>query len=72
MSKHGWTHCQNCNAIAEEICPDGYCRACHVDLSFEECNDGTWSAQILLDSGSDPGRVRGLYPDARIEWEKAP
>jgi hypothetical protein len=25
-----------------EICQDGYCRDCHVSLSFEECCDGSW------------------------------
>jgi hypothetical protein len=24
------------------MCPDGYCRACHKSLGFEECSDGSW------------------------------
>jgi hypothetical protein len=23
--------------VVEECCPDGFCRACHISLSFEAC-----------------------------------
>lgn len=26
----------------DDVCPDGYCRECHVSLSFEACCDGSW------------------------------
>jgi hypothetical protein len=26
----------------DELCADGYCRACHVSLSFEACVSGEW------------------------------
>lgn len=37
--------CVSCSQEVEEVCGDGFCRDCHVDLSFEDCCDGTWVAR---------------------------
>ena len=58
--------CVNCGNEVSEVCPDGYCRKCHVSLSFEDCCDGTWSARLLLGQGAPIGMVKRAYPRARI------
>ena len=29
--------CELCDKPSDELCGDGVCRACHVDIDFEEC-----------------------------------
>lgn len=40
--------CVNCGKKCKEtdICQDGYCRDCHVSLSFESCIDGSWAESV--------------------------
>lgn len=35
----------------EDVCGDGFCRACHKSLSFEECCDGSWGRKQRLAAG---------------------
>ena len=56
--------CSNCNKEAAEVCQDGYCRACHVSVSFEDCTNGTYSVNVLRRSGRTEETLRKLYPDA--------
>jgi len=58
--------CESCKKEADEVCPDGCCRECHVSLSFEDCCDGTWNARQVLAGGLPIEEVRKAYPDARI------
>ena len=40
------THRKNTDEprTGRDLCQDGYCRACHVTIGFEECCDGSWVA----------------------------
>lgn len=68
------TKCVNCGKRVKEVCGDGYCRACHKSLSFEDCVDGTWLANKQLGmcdkAGVDKEEhrkfLKELYPKARI------
>lgn len=33
------------DSTVDEVCADGFCRECHVSLSFEDCVNGTWVAE---------------------------
>lgn len=48
-----------------ELCQDGFCRACHVSLSFEDCTDGTWSIEQLRRLGHSDDELRTSYPNAQ-------
>ncbi len=37
--------CSSCNTAQPEVCQDGYCRPCHVSLTFEDCVSGAWAAR---------------------------
>lgn len=58
--------CDSCLNSVKEVCGDGVCRDCHKSLTFEECNEGTWSAKILLSLGRTKEHVLEIYPDAKI------
>lgn len=34
--------CEDCGNDVTEVCGDGYCRECHVSLSFDDCVSGEW------------------------------
>lgn len=36
--------CVNCDKEVDEVCGDGFCRDCHVSLSFKDCMSGKWTA----------------------------
>ena len=59
--------CGECNAVVDEVCPDYFCRACHVNCSFEDCVTKTYAAAVLLHGGHSEEYVRLLHPDADIE-----
>lgn len=52
--------CEDCEKLVEERCNDGYCRACHVSLSFESCVDESWADDLYAGTGVLPPRLRGL------------
>ncbi|GAG00098.1 unnamed protein product [marine sediment metagenome] len=58
--------CASCEREVDEVCQDGFCRRCHVSLSFEDCCDGTWAARISMLNGRSVEEARKIYPDARI------
>lgn len=58
--------CISCDQEVDEVCSDGFCRGCHVDLSFEDCSDGTWLARQNLAKGRSVADTKELYPNARI------
>jgi len=43
--------CVNCGALDVEVCWDGYCRQCHVSLSFEDCVSGRWNYEQRAAAG---------------------
>jgi hypothetical protein len=57
--------CDGCGAIVEEVCPDLYCRECHVSVSFEDCCDSTYNAKAMIEAG-----LRTVE-QARKEWPRA-
>jgi hypothetical protein len=74
--------CISCEKEAEDVCGDGYCRECHVSLSFEDCCDGTWvermttslktiNSQTIIDPNK---RLRKGYRKTipLSEWLKRP
>ena len=61
-----WSKCQLCGKTADEYCPDGNCRACHISLTFEECVSKTWNARMLLRNGHSREEVLELYPLADV------
>ena len=34
--------CANCKREVKEVCRDGYCKDCHVSITFEDCMNNTW------------------------------
>ena len=58
--------CVNCGKKVKEVCGDGYCRECHVSLSFEDCVNGTWAARSNMRLGFTRKRMKKLYPGAEI------
>lgn len=58
--------CESCGNDVTEVCRDGYCRKCHVDLSFEDCMDGTYTANILKKGGMPLEYIKRAYPNARV------
>ena len=58
--------CESCKKEVSEVCRDGFCRKCHVDLTFEDCCDKTWDAHLLLESGLSLEEVKKIYPTAKV------
>jgi len=58
--------CNMCEKEVKEICRDFICKDCHVSLSWEECNTGTFNARYLLKNGYDRDLLKKLYPNADI------
>jgi len=58
--------CIGCDKEVKEVCRDGFCRACHVDLSFEDCCDGTWLERQNLAKNRSVEGTKKLYPNAKI------
>ena len=57
----------SCGQEVDERCGGDHCRDCHVSLTFEDCVDGTWNAQQLLNAGvRTKENIKEIYPDARI------
>jgi hypothetical protein len=48
--------CNSCGRESEEVCQDGYCRACHKSLTFEDCCSGEWARRFRLSMGVDDAR----------------
>jgi hypothetical protein len=44
---------RGCGKVVDpsDVCPDGYCRECHVSLGFEECCDGSWGERLRASYG---------------------
>jgi len=62
------TECVSCKKTVEEVCRDGYCRECHLTISFEDCNDRTSDVRNILTHNPEMLEwVKGLYPDANYE-----
>jgi hypothetical protein len=57
--------CISCNKEVVEVCGDGFCRECHVDLTFDDCVDGTYMARQARASGVPEEVIKICYPDAR-------
>lgn len=57
--------CVSCKKEVDEICPDEFCRNCHVSISFEDCCDETWLAEQNLKKGRSIEETKQLYPNAR-------
>ncbi len=58
--------CVNCGKEVKEVCGDGYCRACHVSVSFEDCVNGTWVAKNMMKVGFTREHMKELFPEAEI------
>lgn len=48
------TVCYKCGQPAAEVCGDGYCRDCHVSLSFEDCVSDRYVNAIRAEAGLPP------------------
>lgn len=59
-------NCENFGKETEELCGDGFCRDCHVSLSFEDCVSGRWVAQMNIQNGWPVSRLKKLYPRAEL------
>jgi len=52
--------CCSCNKEVNEVCGDGFCRECHVSLSFEDCVNGTWVARMNMEGFTKAGMAMGF------------
>ena len=57
--------CEKCGELnnPDDVCGDGFCRDCHISLSFEDCVSGDW---VRRRADSIPqryarGRITGNY-----------
>lgn len=65
--------CNICREEVEETCGDGNCRACHVSVPWDDCVDGTWTANVLLNKlGRTEEQVRAEYPNHRAVKKPEP
>lgn len=48
--------CVSCGEKVKEVCGDGYCRKCHVSLSFEDCVSGKWVEERVAAIGTPEWR----------------
>jgi hypothetical protein len=44
----------SCKREVKEVCHDGYCRDCHVSITWESCLDGTWANDLRAEKGMAP------------------
>jgi hypothetical protein len=51
--------CENCKRECDEVCGGGYCRACHVSLTFEECVDESYVNRMRVAAGMYPMAASG-------------
>ncbi len=66
--------CTHCGRKVREVCGDGYCRACHVTCSWEDCVTKTFEARTNLRLYVATGisreealkMVKETYPEARL------
>jgi len=61
--------CVICKTKVDEVCQDGVCRPCHKSISFKDCMNHTWDANLALKAGIPLRMVKELYPNAEI-YEK--
>jgi hypothetical protein len=59
-------YCYMCNTNQVEICNDGVCKNCHVSVSWEDCMDQTYNAQVMSRSGRSKESLKKMFPRARI------
>lgn len=50
--------CDGCKAIVDHedegaVCQDGYCRACHKSINFDDCVSGEWARRVRAAAGLD-------------------
>ena len=70
-------NCVSCKKEVKEVCADGYCRACHVSCSWEDCVTQNFEAKGILNNTPPSQRVevkaflKKIYPHAKILREKA-
>ncbi len=66
--------CKNCNEEVDDVCGDGFCRKCHVSVSWEDCVSHTFEAKLSLELYKRIGimknesrkMVKEVYPNAKI------
>ena len=60
--------CESCGEEREEqdLCGDGFCRDCHVSLSFEDCVSGAWLARQNLRMGTPLEMVKKMFPNVKL------
>lgn len=52
----------SCDQEVDEVCRDGYCRACHVSITWESCLDGTWANVLRAEKGMTPNSAETREP----------
>jgi hypothetical protein len=62
------TKCFNCGKDAEEVCPDGACKPCHVSVTWEDCLTKTFNARKALAEGHPRDLVKQMFPEA--DWNR--
>ena len=67
--------CNGCRTMVDEVCPDGFCRACHRSISWHDCFTRTDIARIFVDSSVHMGvslkeaknRAKDIWPFAELD-----
>ena len=59
--------CESCGAENVEVCPDRYCKKCHVSIGWEECCTRTYNVRMLLKNGHTIEELKKLYPNANFD-----
>jgi len=58
--------CDNCHQEVDKTCPDGFCKNCHVSVTWEDCITRTFEAKNLLNMGMSIDLVKKSFPKAKI------
>ncbi len=66
--------CKNCNEEVDNVCRDGFCRECHVSITWDECVSRTFEARLCLEQYRKIGipekeartKAKEVYPNAKI------
>lgn len=66
-SKGDKMKCNICGKETDELCHDLVCRECHISVSWEDCVNRTFDAEIALRGGMSLTMAKEWFPNADFE-----
>jgi len=59
--------CLLCGKETDELCSGLACRDCHISVSWEDCVNNTFDADIALRGGMSMKMAREWFPNANFD-----